>query len=93
MNNKRKLENGTLEQKFSIILHDLFSFSVFLYGASSRCKLPLWRLQTWFGVLVKEQHEKEIFVDLCNPYPEAFSIFNSCSLKKNYWIEYFLLKS
>ena len=29
MNNKRKLENGTLEQKFSIILHDLFSFSVF----------------------------------------------------------------
>ena len=46
------------------------------------CKLEKFSFE--LNILVKEQHEKANFVDLCNAYPEAFPTFYSYSLRKNH---------
>ena len=89
MSNKRKLENTTSEPKNFIILHDLFSFSAFSIElhCTGNCKLEGCKLEKFsseLDILVKEQHEKANFIDLCNAYPETFSTFYSYSLKENY---------
>ena len=87
MSNKRKLENSTFGPKIYIFQHDLFSLSAFFTELHriANCLLEgfkLAKLISELDSLFREQNDQEKFVDLCNAYPEAFSTFYSCSLRK-----------